>query len=166
MERIEEYRSRIDSLDDSIMELLLRRFHYAREIGKIRQRMGVENRDNNREHDICRRLVRMCPRYMSIEMIEGIWGEIFSVSRELQNRPVLNLQYRVRPDELEFYTEVSDALPIVHSTTPADLGPSGREMALFPLTFEVEEQRASNLIRNNDAVYARLNDYNHYINHN
>lgn len=84
--RIEDIRTAIDAIDDEILNLLLKRSRLSVEMGRIKRSEQKLVFDPSREEEIIRRLDAMRQEPVTRSMIEGIFREIFSASRSLQQR--------------------------------------------------------------------------------
>ena len=80
---LQTYRARIDSIDDSILELLNRRLKYALEINQIKLEQGQRVLDGAREARIRERLSRYNEGPLSDAGLEHIFGTIIEESRRL-----------------------------------------------------------------------------------
>lgn len=83
-EEIQALREGIDGLDRELLELLNRRMDYARRIGEIKARHGIDPFDPGREEAICRRLTARNRGPLSDESVRAIYREILAASRILQ----------------------------------------------------------------------------------
>jgi len=84
--RLDSFRREIDKLDLEILELLHRRMALVEQIAFLKRQVGVEVHDAAREEAIFRRLAREARTPLSPQAVERIFGEILTVSRELQSR--------------------------------------------------------------------------------
>ena len=84
MKNIEDLRTEIDTLDEQLLELLQRRAALSVEVGALKQGQGIY--DPSRERDILERLAARLRPPLTREMLAGVFGTIFSLSRGLQTR--------------------------------------------------------------------------------
>jgi chorismate mutase/prephenate dehydratase len=78
------YRDEIDSIDEEIISLLIRRQEIAAAVGKIKENRGVEIFDPAREEEIMRSLGSNNRGNLSKEAIRRIFNEIISAARSVQ----------------------------------------------------------------------------------
>jgi chorismate mutase/prephenate dehydratase len=83
---IDTIRSRIDALDNELLELLRRRFELCVEMGRIKSRGDREVFDPAREEAILERLTSKARPPLSPAMVESVFTRIFGISRSLQKR--------------------------------------------------------------------------------
>lgn len=87
MKEIKKYRSKIDSIDDEILDLLNNRMKAVRRIGEIKNRTDGTIYRPEREKDILKRLNKLNKKSAGLldeKAIEAIFLEIFAVSRNLE----------------------------------------------------------------------------------
>jgi monofunctional chorismate mutase len=77
-------RNEIDSIDQTIIELLEKRMRLAGRIGKVKQLRGIAVQDNAREHEILARIENQNLDPKISASIAAIYREIFNQSRALQ----------------------------------------------------------------------------------
>ena len=82
--KIEEYRARIDALDDDLIRLLNQRAQLAVEVGGLKRRAGTPLRDAEREHQVLirTRLGNLGP--LNDEAINRIFQCIIDESRGVE----------------------------------------------------------------------------------
>lgn len=78
---IQEWRSRIDKVDEQLLRLLSVRAQLAIEIGRSKQEEGVEVYDPVREREVVRRVLEANPGVLDGEAIARLFGEIVNESR-------------------------------------------------------------------------------------
>ena len=81
---LEKYRKEIDKIDQQIFDLLLKRQEIAANIGKIKERLGLEVFDPARERKILRSLTSKADGNLSYNTIRTIFNEIISAARSVQ----------------------------------------------------------------------------------
>ncbi|MFK0347339.1 prephenate dehydratase [Campylobacter coli] len=84
MQNLEEFRNKIDAVDDKILELLNERMTYVKSIGEIKQTSGGAIYRPERERAIINRLKNANLGLLDQNAIEAIYQEIFAVSRNLE----------------------------------------------------------------------------------
>lgn len=83
-QEIEATRREIDRIDDSIVDLLVRRAKCAIEIGRAKRRDGVPVRDPAREAEVLARLKERARGKLDASAIERVWDRIMELSRRLE----------------------------------------------------------------------------------
>ncbi len=83
---IESIRKEIDAIDDEMVSLLQKRCDLAVEIGKLKNRENKDTFDPAREMAILERLASGARPPLTRSMVEGVFNEIFSISRSLQRK--------------------------------------------------------------------------------
>jgi chorismate mutase/prephenate dehydratase len=86
MGKIEDLRSAIDTIDDEILRLLVKRCSLSVEMGRLKHEGNMLVFDPSREEEILNRLEAGREEPMTRSMLEGVFREIFSASRALQRR--------------------------------------------------------------------------------
>jgi|GEM_PF-4685179 len=84
MPNLEEFRNKIDTVDDKILELLNERMTYVKSIGELKQSSGGTIYRPERERAIINRLKNANLGLLDQNAIEAIYQEIFAVSRNLE----------------------------------------------------------------------------------
>lgn len=82
---LERLRGAIDSLDRELLTLLNQRLGYAKQIGQLKARQGAPVLDAGREAVVLRQILDQNPGPISDSALRHIFGEIMSVSREIQS---------------------------------------------------------------------------------
>jgi chorismate mutase/prephenate dehydratase len=82
---LEEFRSRINALDEQILKLLNQRAEAALQIGELKRRQGLPYFVPEREAEIARRLLSLNPGPFPAEGIKAVWREILSASLALEH---------------------------------------------------------------------------------
>ncbi len=85
-DKIEKIRKKIDSVDDTIVRLLKERAMLSLEIGRQKNKEGMEIEDLTRESYILERLRHRASPPLTPQMLEEIYSLIFSISRSLQSK--------------------------------------------------------------------------------
>ena len=81
---LDEWRSRINNLDDQILNLLNQRAEAALEIGDLKRQSGLPVYVPQREADVLRRIAQASTGPLSPEMTGAIWREILSACRAVE----------------------------------------------------------------------------------
>ena len=84
MPNLEEFRLKIDAIDDKLLKLLNERMSYVKRIGELKQSLGTAIYRPERERAIINRLKSQNLGLLDQNAIEAIYGEIFAVSRNLE----------------------------------------------------------------------------------
>ena len=80
---LKEIRGKIDSIDDEILALYLKRMELSKEVGLYKAENGVNLTDNKREREIVYRLTQNCSEDMRL-YVKEIYDIIFSTSKAYQ----------------------------------------------------------------------------------
>lgn len=80
MATLKELRERIDGVDDELVEVLKRRFQLTAEVRKLKQREGIEPKDEAREREIMTRVMTKVEA-AERDTVCGIYERIFNGSR-------------------------------------------------------------------------------------
>lgn len=83
-ERINDFRSKIDDIDETILDLINERLGYALEIGRAKAQKGAQVLDNTRETRLLNRLSELNQGPLSDHMLKMIYKQIILSSKELQ----------------------------------------------------------------------------------
>ncbi len=81
---LEEYRKKIDEIDEQLIQLLSQRQEVAMTVGRIKKEKGLEVFDPVREEKIIRQLTMKDHGALSKEAVKHIYYEIMSASRAVQ----------------------------------------------------------------------------------
>ena len=86
LENIEEYRRKIDEIDQQLLQLLKQRFDLSEKIGRIKVEHKTDVKDDLRESDLFSRIERFCDdQNLSKEFVINIWRKILTHSYSIQN---------------------------------------------------------------------------------
>ena len=88
---LDDWRSRINDLDNQILQLLTQRAEAALQIGDLKRRQDAPSYAPEREAEILRRLTALNAGPLAAETITAIWREILSGCRALES--VLTVAY-------------------------------------------------------------------------
>jgi len=86
---IEEFRLRIDQVDDQLLRLLSVRAQLAIEIGRAKRESGVELYDPVREQEVVKRVLENNPGVLDAEALTRLFCEIVTESRNAEERAAL-----------------------------------------------------------------------------
>lgn len=78
---LSELRRRIDGIDDRLLALLAERLEIAREMARLKRRIGDLRRDPAREAQI---IARLADGPLDGTIIEPIWQALLAASRRMQ----------------------------------------------------------------------------------
>jgi chorismate mutase len=81
---IEDWRGRIDEIDDAMVEILSRRMACSLEIGRLKRELGKPIHVPDRESAILDRVERLNPGPLKGEAIRRIFQQIIEESRRLE----------------------------------------------------------------------------------
>ena len=81
---IEDWRNRIDELNDELIALLNKRASYATEIGKIKKEKGLPVFDASREDAILEKVSTLTKGPLSPESIKNIFRVIMQETRKVE----------------------------------------------------------------------------------
>lgn len=82
---LDDWRSRINNLDEEILNLLNRRGQVALQIGELKRQQGLPYFIPEREAQVLERLVALSPGPLGADAIRAIWREILSASLALEH---------------------------------------------------------------------------------
>ena len=88
---LDDWRSRINDLDNQILDLLTQRAEAALQIGDLKRRQDAPSYAPEREADIVRRLIEQNPGPLAADAVAAVWREILSGCRALE--AVLTVAY-------------------------------------------------------------------------
>jgi chorismate mutase len=86
---IDEFRLRIDQVDDQLLRLLSVRAQLAIEIGRAKRESGVELYDPVREQEVVRRVLENNPGVLDAEALKRLFCEIVTESRNAEEQAAL-----------------------------------------------------------------------------
>lgn len=79
-------RDKIDTIDDKITDLLVKRFNIVKEIGAIKLNSRTEITNISREKSIISRIFKRTNENISHNDLSEIFNSIFEISKKIQNR--------------------------------------------------------------------------------
>lgn len=83
--KIEDWRIRIDELNEELIALLNKRATYATEIGKIKKEMGLPVLDQARENAVLEKVATLTKGPLSQESIKEIFRTIMAETRKVED---------------------------------------------------------------------------------
>lgn len=81
---INEWRKKIDSLEDTLIELLNERASYALEIGKLKKQLGLPVLDAAREQEILERVAKKSKGPLSAESMKLLFSVLMQETRKVE----------------------------------------------------------------------------------
>ena len=81
---IADWRSKIDELDEQIVQLLNQRAAAAVEIGKLKQKTGAPIYEPNREQSVFEHVAKVNPGPLSATQLQDVYYRVMDVMRALQ----------------------------------------------------------------------------------
>ncbi len=86
-EELQDFRKRLDEIDNELISLLAKRIMIAKEIGKWKASQGLEIRDPEREAQLREKLTHLGSNMgLSQELIQDLFGRILEESRKVQEQ--------------------------------------------------------------------------------
>ena len=83
--KIEDWRIRIDELNDEIISLLNKRATYATEIGKIKKQQGLPVFDSAREDSVLEKVATLTKGPLTPESVKNIFKVIMQETRKVED---------------------------------------------------------------------------------
>ena len=84
--KLEKLRKRIDDLDTKIVDLLVKRYSCANDIGKAKQEDGTPVKDSDREDRVLKRVRSRTRKPLTKAAVERIYSAILKESRGMQSQ--------------------------------------------------------------------------------
>ncbi|MBO5950878.1 MAG: chorismate mutase [Fibrobacteraceae bacterium] len=81
---INDWRKKIDSLEDSLIALLNERASYALEIGKLKKQLGLPVLDASRENEILERVAKKSKGPLSADSVKLIFATLMQETRKVE----------------------------------------------------------------------------------
>lgn len=82
---INDFRSKIDKIDEKIVRLLAERFQNVVKIGEIKDRTGLKIENKNREDEIIRKVKKLSLNFsLNEKFVSDLYELIIKESRRLQ----------------------------------------------------------------------------------
>lgn len=83
--KIDDWRKRIDELNEELIALLNKRATFATEIGKIKKELGLPVLDQTRENAVLEKVGAMTKGPLSPESIKEIFRTIMAETRKVED---------------------------------------------------------------------------------
>lgn len=78
MNKLQNYRAQIDSIDENLLELFAKRFKIVKEIEKYKKEQGLPVADKQRENQKLEVLMKKAEEYkLSSSFVKTVWTVIF-----------------------------------------------------------------------------------------
>jgi chorismate mutase-like protein len=84
MGNIDDWRNKIDEIDQKLVELLNERAHYADEIGKIKEQFGLEAYSPKREKEVLENILKYNKGPLNDLALRRLFERIVDESRKLE----------------------------------------------------------------------------------
>jgi cytidine deaminase len=84
--RIEEYRKKIDDVDQRIVKLLDQRQLIVDEIQKIKRQEGIDIEDEGREQKVINHVTSVLENEDLSPLVKDVWKQIFKDSKKMKNQ--------------------------------------------------------------------------------
>ncbi len=84
MGKIEDWRNKIDEVDEKLVELLNERAQYADEIGKIKEQLGLEAYSPKREKEVLENILKHNKGPLNNLALRRLFERIIDESRRLE----------------------------------------------------------------------------------
>jgi chorismate mutase len=89
MDNIEHWRNKIDETDKKLVELLNERARYADEIGKIKERLGLEAYSPKREKEVLENILKHNSGPLNDLALRRLFERIIDESRKLEREAMI-----------------------------------------------------------------------------
>jgi chorismate mutase-like protein len=89
MSSIDEWRAKIDDVDNKLVDLLNERARYADEIGKIKEQLGLEAYSPQREQEVLRNVLGSNKGPLSDAALRRLFERIIDESRKLEREAMI-----------------------------------------------------------------------------
>jgi chorismate mutase-like protein len=89
MSSIDEWRTKIDDVDNKLVDLLNERARYADEIGKIKEQLGLEAYSPQREQEVLRNVLGSNKGPLSDAALRRLFERIIDESRKLEREAMI-----------------------------------------------------------------------------
>jgi len=85
---IEKFRAQIDIIDQTILELIGKRYNLSNRIGAVKQNMKLKIINSSREKELLNNLKEKARQLnLNEKLVEDLWIKIISESRKAQKYP-------------------------------------------------------------------------------
>jgi len=89
---IDDWRQKIDEVDKELVRLLNKRATYANEIGKIKEKLGLDAYSPKREEEIVQNVLRWNTGPLTSEALRRLFERIVDESRRLEREAMVQRQ--------------------------------------------------------------------------
>jgi chorismate mutase-like protein len=96
MATIEDWRKKIDRLDKRLVRLLNRRAEFTDEIGKVKQKRGLDAYSPSREEEVLRNVMKWNDGPLPVEVLRRLYERILDESRTLEKEAMRNRKLKSR----------------------------------------------------------------------
>ncbi len=96
MPTIEDWRRKIDKLDRKLVKLLNERAKHTDEIGKLKEKRGLDAYSPSREEKILRNVLRWNKGPLPTDVLRRLYERILDESRTLEREAMLNRKLSIR----------------------------------------------------------------------
>ncbi len=86
---IDDWRKKIDEVDEVLVKLLNERAKYADEIGKIKEKLGIEPYTPKREEEVLRHVIQINRGPLSGHSLRRLFERIIDESRKLEREAMV-----------------------------------------------------------------------------
>jgi chorismate mutase len=94
--RLKEFRKRIDDIDLALIDLLEKRLEITKEIAEFKKQNDIQIEDSNREYEITDHLSSIVSEenkaLLTKRIVEDIWKNIFAMTKKGEKKKSFNLQ--------------------------------------------------------------------------
>ena len=85
MDEIQQFRKRIDDIDDQILAALCERVKLCKAIGAAKRKQGLAVRDSSRENEVYKRIKEKAARFgLDSGQVEAVYREIVNMCSAVQ----------------------------------------------------------------------------------
>ena len=98
MPTIDDWRKKIDKVDKKLVNFLNERARFAQEIGKLKQRLGLDAYSPEREEEILRNVMEWNEGPLPVDVLRRLYERILDESRTLERTAILNRQQKSPPE--------------------------------------------------------------------
>lgn len=132
MNKLEQYRSEIEDINEQILELLVQRGKLAQKIGEEKRQQGTKVYDPEREKEMLNALIEKNNGPFNDNVIKQLFKEIFKASTDLQkaeNEKYLIVSRKLKPEDT-----------IVQFENGGVIGDGNKSFIFGPCSVESQEQ--------------------------
>jgi chorismate mutase len=96
MATIEDWRKKIDKLDRRLVRLLNQRAKFTDEIGKVKQKRGLDAYSPSREEEVLRNVMKWNDGPLPVDVLRRLYERILDESRTLEKEAMRNRKLKSR----------------------------------------------------------------------